>query len=736
LEVPSVEDAAEGNSSSDAAPIAKGGAGGASSPNKSLKPAVSASAAKSVLASRASKAQCGTLLLLLQSHVPTPLLLNDGQGVLEVLGTFLRASAHGYEEGRGTKDSQEAFAQAALARAAKDAQLAAAKAGVAGGASSGKNRGKQRPLIEEIGPENSSAQSSGSFHSKEEDKKGDSDADAGQGAPTLEIELTEAQQTLATVLALLSALISAGVDKRPAKEEDLIKSLLPSLRVIAGNELHVDISQAATELALCVLTRGMPAATSSHVAAEDVAPPGGAPISASDAVIERAFSEARELLRAQDPSERALGLRTVIQALRTLSPNSLSEKAVVNQGHKLVALLADAESFVYLNAINALGALAGQNRKALCGLLLAAFAGDGEHSSSSSNSAGAGSTKYSYRHRAIVSEALSVLVRRAGAAAPPLVPSLVSACVRNIRLLTLSVEEQRVLDGAADLNRMRLKRATSSAKSTAAAAGAGTSSSVALSPAEIPSNQTRPQGSSRSKPGSALSAAEESAAEEMQEAQMLAAAALADRVLLRQSALSLLADGVACAGWAAQAHLADVLDIAAGVLSLERGSLQGQRLSRRSAAFILRYVVSGLQDKLFTLGERSSTGVGAVGAVGAISAANTDFRGSVHAASGSGSSWSASAGFGDVEQGSYLLRIYRILKGGIEDTDDVVRFHCEAAIGLLGDLVRADMMSNMGVNEKPPQITILGGRWDQWFHRIPFLAWGGVYWIVVILLNM
>jgi hypothetical protein len=83
---------------------------------------------------------------------------------------------------------------------------------------------------------------------------------------------------------------------------------------------------------------------------------------------------------------------------------------------------------------------------------------------------------------------------------------------------------------------------------------------------------------------------------------MLAVAA--DYILLRESSISLLADAVTAAGYASMTRgmLADAVDVCVGVLTMEseRSSkhIQATRNMRRSAAFMLRHIVTHLGEKL------------------------------------------------------------------------------------------------------------------------------------------
>ena len=154
----------------------------------------------------------------------------------------------------------------------------------------------------------------------------------------------------------------------------------------------------------------------------------------------------------------------------------------------------------------------------------------------------------SVRYRALLGESLAVVIRRAGPAAVPLVPGLVAACVKMART-RLSREDALLVDAAVNLNTMRVITVPEKGDE---AEGVESSQSLEI---EGGGNVDRE-----------------------------AAAGAADRAILRQSALSLLAEAVVCAGWSASAlstRLFDVLDIATGVLSMETESSQIAVATRR-----------------------------------------------------------------------------------------------------------------------------------------------------------
>jgi Required for nuclear transport of RNA pol II C-terminus 1 len=262
---------------------------------------------------------------------------------------------------------------------------------------------------------------------------------------------------------------------------------------------------------------------------------------------------------------------------------ALSEHDVDLATSSLVALLADSDSYVYLSALTALSRLADlpSMRGRVFQYLLKAFScgppgqamtSEKDHTHTIETSrceeerSEGQSVCVSTRHRALLGEALGTLLRRAGDAAPPLVPHLVAVCVRVART-PLSKEEESSLEGFADLRTMTLIRPITDANSTS-------------------SNEvTDPTSSLNKKKEEQESAVKEEQRQQQQQAATAAAAVAGDSVFLRQSALSLLADAVVCSGWGASKYLIDIVDVATGVLAMEgkKFSTQASSSSRRYA---------------------------------------------------------------------------------------------------------------------------------------------------------
>lgn len=212
----------------------------------------------------------------------------------------------------------------------------------------------------------------------------------------------------------------------------------------------------------------------------------------------------------------------------------------------LITLLQDEDSYVYLCVLTTISKLADlpRSRGTVFKALLEAFSDghDGTRrdthngrnlgsrsSSHEKDGAEEGSLHLlSYRHRSLVGEALATVLRRAGDAAGPLVPLLVPTCIRVARVRPSS-EDTRLVENQVNLRTMKMDRREDDATLED---DSSTHDQAALD-------------------------------------DTLSAALASDRALLRQSAMSLLAEAVVCAGWGAPKYLVDILDIAAGVLSME-----------------------------------------------------------------------------------------------------------------------------------------------------------------------
>ena len=206
--------------------------------------------------------------------------------------------------------------------------------------------------------------------------------------------------------------------------------------------------------------------------------------------------------------------------------------------------------------------------------------------------------------------------------------------------------------------------------------------------------------------------------------------------------------------WSTRGLAESVLDIAWGVLYLERGlvglpspspsastsagakswtetetetrervvttDLQSNRASRRAASFLLRHTVTSLRDKLFTL-EVAHGGTRAATAAASASGGSLDHYANLLDPSNNEGEGEIGAGIGmttgtggrdsmSVQREPHLTvlhRVYRLLKHAVaNDRDDIVRHHASAALSAVDEMVR-EQFSGLFEKEKAPQIKIL-----------------------------
>ena len=273
----------------------------------------------------------------------------------------------------------------------------------------------------------------------------------------------------------------------------------------------------------------------------------------------------------------------------------------------MIALLEDQDSYVYLSVLRVISQLADIDRWCVFSAMLKLFADESNtsdsNSSLSSRSPGTsgppisvlkqneqnveivtetksieekernfeigkeiGRTKerrtepLTLRHRSLLGEALSTVLKRAGDAAPPFVPSLVSACIRIVRVRANTVEESSVEDYV-NLKTMTLSATPARERMKGSVVDQREKESL------VEKNK-RENIEKKEKEREGENEWERKRLYKI-DIEMEMAAHNADTVLLRQSALSLLADAVVSANWIASKYLTDILDIATHVLTLE-----------------------------------------------------------------------------------------------------------------------------------------------------------------------
>ena len=115
---------------------------------------------------------------------------------------------------------------------------------------------------------------------------------------------------------------------------------------------------------------------------------------------------------------------------------------------------------------------------------------------------------------------------------------------------------------------------------------------------------------------------------------------------------------------------------------MERGIDQSSALARRTAAFLLRFVVGGLQRKLFFMGSGGGSGVGGGGlglGLGVVGGGGIRGIGGLNGQNQ-----------GQSQSELPLHTIYKSLKVAVDsETDAVARFHCENALLEISSLVSA-----------------------------------------------
>ena len=224
----------------------------------------------------------------------------------------------------------------------------------------------------------------------------------------------------------------------------------------------------------------------------------------------------------------------------------------------LLPLLVDQESFVYLSALQVLRELAQHHPASVFAALLSSFTAD---ETLHHNLISLSFPVLPQSRRAMIGEALVLVLgqaRRTKHERPAFhiqivqqLPALVNACLKIARQRSSAAGAETVNQNV-DLSKMRITDETVN------------------NPAQSASTSTQLFAAS---PQSGMSESEATA--------LRATAEAADEVILRQSAVSLLAEAVQTAGGAAHRFLHDVLDVAVGVLSMESAYTQSTRAARR-----------------------------------------------------------------------------------------------------------------------------------------------------------
>ena len=435
---------------------------------------------------------------------------------------------------------------------------------------------------------------------------------------------------ITTVLALLVSMLEMGSYQRSAEEEALLRdALLPNLVIIAGQDRNVQVAQTASDLCLIIMTRNTKSGNDSDGNEKErpVRDPLAGDLTNFQMVCEEAKSE---YIFDSSPAMRGLGVRNIIVALREpeepLTVTDIEEAVIL-----LLHLMQDSESFVYLNAVHAIGRLIDHHRSTLFKQFLLYYSDGIVHHSpltkeSKESRSKVGEYSLSLRHRAVLSEAIGCALRRADQMAHQYVPQIVATCLRicrrrtnlHTKLSTANTSEMnsdKLID--VDLTAMRV-------------------SVVQVDDENVDDENGANRGQSS----------------DSYEATLNDVCLSADEVLFRQSAFSLLAEAIGLAGLTVKQHLLDVVDVAVGVLRHETATINNGYKNikdvvpvRRSAIFLLRHIVAGIAKHFYTLS--------------------------------------------DVE--NHIKTVYRALKLAAKDKDDVVKFHAECGLSDFDSVMREQL---------------------------------------------
>ncbi len=703
----------------------------------------------------------GLLLLLLRSHVPLSVLFSNGEKILSLVSLYLTSCVERLcvmLDHAQVAQVEVVFASDPLAEQRHDpvsdhsplSELLSVSASAETAASSCGHGGKDTgggPLIEVI---SSSVSDGADAHDaseiEEEDTFGasavlDGITSAGEERGGMQEEkggdFDEMFEACSTCLAIVDAVVTLGSSEgkvRTRGEEICIDSILAPLKTLSGLSLSIassstststdigaeagcgasmvtqevgerveTLSEVATALAVTILTRHLSSSLFSKVPSDTSAPHGDEVVGAHATPLSNAFEavvlegDHRGHLISSDASNRAYGVRLLTDAfqsalathrkssdrgVRDLDDSKRAAKVAMqallvvlrregnvgrhdaagaNFAQDDDATTSASESFVFLGVYRAVRLIATVNRVSVLKVLCEEFGRDDD-------------AYVSVRSRALVAQALAEVLRHGGSESAvsqaTSLRAVLAAAVSVVRNYRLSEKEMTTLDPAVDLSKMSMHK-------------------VAEDDDEEPRESRRRREKDRARTEPAPQAL----------------AQLADRVLLRQSSLSVLAECVRVGGWACLSHgLAEsVLDIAWGVLHLEGGLVvrhedvidaQSNRASRRAASFLLRYMVSSLQDKLFTLEVAHGGARGTPSLTQFSNVLNADVM-------------DEAVPVQREPKLTILHRIYRLLKhASAHDRDDVVRHHAAAALAIVDEMVR-EQFTGLFEKEQAPQIRIL-----------------------------
>lgn len=394
----------------------------------------------------------------------------------------------------------------------------------------------------------------------------------------------ERQETCLIVLQIIQSIVLLGNARRSSEEEQVLRQLLQPLQYVATKECNAEISQLATDLSLLLLSRS----SSMDSFVKSIAESGN-----QDSFKSVLMQNQQEFLSHDSPAFRGLGVRNIIVALN--SSTALSMEDALACLRTLLHMLRDCDSFVYLHVIKALAVLALHNRQKMSGLLMDGFA-------SGTITVESTVVTVDIRQRALIGDVLSLIIRRTGHVLTAEGSTYVIGCLAVLRSVAApSAAANVAIDEKFDLSRVKFLD-------------------------------------------------KDNTLDELKEGNedTLDAVLTAESVLLRQSALSLLAEAMAHSGYDAERHLMEVIDVARSVLLVEYRQNQSNAAMRRSAIFLVKHIVTKLNHRLFSL---------------------------QHA-------------------GYHLKAIYTCLKLTRNDRDQVVKFQADNCIEYFNELVLAQLQGS------------------------------------------
>jgi hypothetical protein len=567
------------------------------------------------------RAHVGLVLMVMQESIPWHVILRDGLKIFRLLLSVVLAWAS-YMEDTGPQQHENIMPQSDSISGSTPASVATAAAAMA------ETSSHTRPLIEEVvspskhgtptplpaaevcadplPPSVSSAPARAKMNtyleldsSVQDSSVITSDGDLNDAA------MFEQTDILQAVLAILAGILGLGNDYRAEEEEQAIRLFMDPLQSIARLCGDPESAQAASDIALMIITRSAnspppppsPSPDESRASSETSAFPPSTPqksllsrtTSTTDKDTTLAFQtslqECKALAADNNPALRALGVRKLVVSLREPGPVPLRSGDLESAGSILLGMLNDSESYVYLAAVHAIGHLADVDRRGQLPLLLLKWQ----------------DPSVSLRLRNKLGEVLMRCVQRAGELVPYYATALVEAgfkVLAQLRRCATQVSER------------------------------GTACTLRPCGPEVHSVASAQQQTTNVRNVGTFDNEDE-----------------AEYVLLRQSAVSLLAETIARAGWSSSKYIREIIDVAVGTLTFETGNEAHSRCARRSATFLLRYVLEGLKSKFFFL----------------------------------------------PNSGEHFKETYRILKLALRDKDAATRLHASIAYATISQLLREQL---------------------------------------------